>query len=152
MKKRAVVAYVQVGIVLVVLAGAIDFLQGRAAAADSPKALFPGIVPVCPCESLTNVALPNTRIESAVVDATNNACRVTAIVSHPSANKDRVHVWIALPLTNWNGRFRGNGGGGYMGGSPGSLPGSVRQGFASGATDTGHEGGAGNSRWTRRGG
>src|SRR4029079_6345737 len=109
------------------------------------------IVPVCPCESLTNVALPNTRIESAVVDATNNACRVTSMWSHPAATQDRVAVWIALPLTNWNGRFRGNGGGGYMGGSPGSLPGSVRPGYASGATDTGHEGGSGKFALDERG-
>lgn len=111
-------------------------------AAEFPKPSYPGIAPVCPCESLTNLSLPNTLIESAVVD-TDGACRVTAIVSHPPVEADRVKVWIALPLTNWNGRFRGHGGGGYSGGSPGSLPPSVRQGYAAGATDTGHEGGSG---------
>jgi pimeloyl-ACP methyl ester carboxylesterase len=54
-----------------------------------------------------------------------------------------VKVWIGLPLTNWNGRFQGNGGGGFLGGSPASLRGPVAMGFSSGATDTGHEGGSG---------
>jgi pimeloyl-ACP methyl ester carboxylesterase len=52
-------------------------------------------------------------------------------------------VWIGLPVTNWNGRFQGNGGGGFSGGSAGSLRGPVARGFASAATDTGHEGGSG---------
>jgi pimeloyl-ACP methyl ester carboxylesterase len=54
-----------------------------------------------------------------------------------------VTVWVALPLQGWNGRFRGNGGGGFVGGNPASLKGPVLQGFATAATDTGHEGGSG---------
>jgi pimeloyl-ACP methyl ester carboxylesterase len=111
--------------------------------AAEPAPLFPGIQPVCPCESLTNVALPNTKIQSAKLDPADGSCRVTAIVAHPAAPGDHVTVWIALPVTNWNGRFRGHGGGGYTGGSPNSLPGAARQGYAAGATDTGHEGGSG---------
>jgi pimeloyl-ACP methyl ester carboxylesterase len=107
-----------------------------------PKPLFPGILPVCSCESLTNVSLPNTTIESVVVDASNRMCRVTAIVAHPPAG-DRVKVWIGLPLTNWNGRFQGTGGGGFLGGNPNGLRGLVARGFSAGATDTGHEGGSG---------
>lgn len=106
------------------------------------KPLYPGISPVCPCESLTNASLPNTTIESAVLDLSNRMCRVTAIVTHPPA-KDRVTVWIGLPLTNWNGRFQGTGGGGFLGGHPNNLRGPVRQGFSAGSTDTGHEGGSG---------
>jgi pimeloyl-ACP methyl ester carboxylesterase len=114
-----------------------------AGAAEGPlKPLYPGVTPVCSCESLTNASLPNTTIESASVDASNRMCRVVAIVTHPPAN-DRVKVWIGLPLTNWNGRFQGNGGGGFSGGNPGSIVGPVRLGFSSAATDTGHEGGSG---------
>src|ERR1044071_3947147 len=112
------------------------------AAEPSPKPLFPGITLACSCESLTNVSLPNTMIESAVTDTSNRMCRVTALVTHPPAG-DRVKVWIGLPLTNWNGRFQGTGGGGFLGGHPNSLRGPVRQGFSAGATDTGHEGGSG---------
>jgi len=104
--------------------------------------LYPGIMPACSCESLTNVALPNTLIESAKVDDANGMCRVTAVVTHPPA-QDRVKIWIGLPLTDWNGRFQGTGGGGFLGGHPNSLRGPVRQGFSAGATDTGHEGGSG---------
>ena len=113
-----------------------------AQAADTPpKPLFPGAEPVCSCENLTNFSLPNTTIESAVIDS-NGACRVTAIVTHPPA-EDRVKVFVGLPMTNWNGRFQGNGGGGFLGGSASSLRGPLAQGFATAATDTGHEGGSG---------
>jgi pimeloyl-ACP methyl ester carboxylesterase len=115
-------------------------LSGQAADAP-PKPLFPGIALACPCENLTKLSLPNTTIESAALDS-NGACRVTAVVTHPSAT-DRVKVFIGLPVTNWNGRFRGNGGGGFSGGSAGSLRGPVAQGYATAATDTGHEGGSG---------
>jgi len=106
------------------------------------KPLFPGIQPACACESLTNVVLPNTTIQSAVVDTTNKMCRVTAIVTHPPSG-DKVTVWIGLPTTNWNGRFQGTGGGGFLGGTPNSLRGPVSKGFSAAATDTGHEGGSG---------
>jgi pimeloyl-ACP methyl ester carboxylesterase len=112
------------------------------AAEPAPPPLFPGITPVCSGESLTNFSLPNTTIESAVVDAAKGMCLVTAVVTHPPA-ADRVKVWIGLPLTNWNGRFLGTGGGGFLGGSPASFRDPVARGFAAGATDTGHEGGSG---------
>ena len=87
---------------------------------------------MCSPEKLATLSLPNTIIESATVDPTNGMVRVIAIVTHPPSG-DRVKVWIGLPLTNWNGRFQGTGGGGFLGGS-------VSRGFAAGATDTGHEG------------
>jgi pimeloyl-ACP methyl ester carboxylesterase len=111
-------------------------------AAEPLKPLFPDIKPVCPCESLTNVSLPDTIIESAKLDPSNGWCRVNAIVTHAPAT-GRVKVFIGLPVTNWNGRFQGNGGGGFSGGSSSSLRGPVARGFAAGATDTGHEGGSG---------
>ncbi|HWN94355.1 MAG TPA: tannase/feruloyl esterase family alpha/beta hydrolase [Methylomirabilota bacterium] len=121
------------------LAGAITFAQ---AAEAQLKSLFPGIKPVCPCEDLAKVSLPNTTIDSAQLDPSNGWCRITATVTHPPSS-ERVKVWIGLPVTNWNGRFQGNGGGGFSGGSAGSLRGPVARGFAAGATDTGHEGGNG---------
>src|SRR5438045_2815138 len=85
------------------LAGTLSLAR---AAEPAPKPLFPGITPACSCESLTNLSLPNTTIESAIVDVSNRMCRVTAVVTHPPAG-DRVKVWIGLPLTtNWNGRFQ----------------------------------------------
>src|SRR5687767_2196640 len=107
-----------------------------------PKPLYPDSGPVLSLDELRQVAIPNTIIDSVAIDPTDGACRVVATVSHPPAN-DRVKVYIALPMKGWNGRFRGNGGGGFVGGNPNSLRGPVLQGFATGATDTGHEGGSG---------
>lgn len=100
------------------------------------------VEPVCPCEGLKNLKLENTVIESAVVNAVDNSCRVTAVVNHPPAN-DRVTVYLALPMKNWNGRFYGMGGGGFMSGIPQFVGLPVPQGFAAGVTDAGHEGGSG---------
>ncbi len=107
-----------------------------------PKQIFADVAPVCSPDDLRKLSLPNTTIESVSIDPKDGACRVTAIVTHPPA-KDRVKVWIALPMRNWNGRFQGNGGGGFSGGNPESLRAPVAQGFAAGATDAGHEGGSG---------
>ena len=108
----------------------------------TPKPLYGEVTPVCPCESLTNLVLANTTIESATVDPADGSCRVTAIVTHPPAG-DRVTIWIGLPVKDWNGRFRGTGGGGFLGGSARSLARPIAAGYAAGATDTGHAGGSG---------
>ena len=109
---------------------------------SGPPPIYGEVNPACAPEELRKLALPNTTIDSVAVDPTDGACRVIATVSHPPAH-DRVKVFVALPVKGWNGRFRGNGGGGFLGGNPASLRGPVLQGFAAGATDTGHEGGSG---------
>lgn len=106
-----------------------------------PRPLYGDATPICSPEDLRQVSIPNTTIDSVVIDA-DGSCRVIATVTHPPAN-DRVKVFIGLPTKGWNGRFRGSGGGGFVGGSPNNLRGPVAQGFAAGATDTGHEGGSG---------
>ena len=117
--------------------------SGRGATQPPPKALIANAKPVRSCESLASVALPNTRIESATIDPTNpGVCRVTAINTHPPAG-DTVRIWIGLPTSNWNGRFLGTGGGGFSGGNAAGVNQPVAQGYAAGATDTGHEGGSG---------
>jgi hypothetical protein len=126
-------------ILITALLGALTLAR---AAEGPPKPIFPDATPVCPCESLTKVSLPNTTIDSAAIDPADGSCRVTATVTHPPSG-DRVKVFIGLPVKGWNGRFRGTGGGGFAGGSANSLRGSVAQGYATGATDTGHEGGSG---------
>src|SRR5439155_1548859 len=126
-------------ILVTALSVAIAFVR---AAETPPKPLFPDATPVCPCESLARVSLPNTTIDSAAIDSSDGSCRVTATVTHRPSG-DRVRIFIGLPATNWNGRFRGTGGGGFLGGSANNLRGPVTQGYAAGATDTGHEGGSG---------
>ena len=115
-------------------------------AAQPFSPLFPDTKPVRTCESLTTVSLPDTTVESAALDpATANRpalCRVAAVVTHPPAG-DRVRIFLALPETGWNGRFQGAGGGGFMGGNAAAVNAPAAQGFAAGATDTGHDGGSG---------
>src|SRR5262245_14083640 len=91
--------------------------RGNAAPAQTrPKPLIANAKPVRSCESLATISLPNTTIESAVVDSNNPAmCRVTAITTHPPTG-DKVKVWVGIPIENWNGRFLGTGGGGFSGG------------------------------------
>ena len=108
----------------------------------APQPAVPNAKPVRSCESLATVAFPNTTIESATVDAANpNLCRVVAITTHPPAD-DKVRIWVAIPTANWNGRFLGTGGGGFVGGSQNGVNGPAALGFAAGATDTGHTGGS----------
>lgn len=109
----------------------------------TPKPAVPNAKAVRSCESLAMVALPNTTIESAAVDpAKPGICRVTAITTHPPTG-DKVKIWIGIPTENWNGRFLGTGGGGFVGGNAAGVNQPVALGYASGATDTGHEGGSG---------
>jgi hypothetical protein len=109
------------------------------------KPLYADSKPICDCVALMKVSLPNTKIISAAVLEKDSMCRVEAIVNHPPAN-DSVVVWLALPIKNWNGRFSGIGGGGFLGGSPDLNPNKnplLINGFAAGSTDTGHKGGSG---------
>jgi feruloyl esterase len=107
-----------------------------------PKPLVANATPVRSCASLTSVTLPNTTIESATADPANpGICRVLAVTTHPPAG-DKVRIWIAIPTTGWNGRFLGTGGGGFSGGSAAGVNQPAALGFAAGATDTGHTGGA----------
>lgn len=116
---------------------------GAVPAAVSPSPAVANAKPVRSCESLATVALPNTTIESAVIDPnTPGVCRVTAVTTHPPTG-DKIRIWVGIPTTNWNGRFQGTGGGGFSGGSAAGINQPVAQGYAAGSTDTGHEVGSG---------
>jgi hypothetical protein len=124
------------GMALMLVAGTSCLLFSQ----TRPKPLFPEATPARSCESLASLKIPDTTIDSAVVES--GACRVTATVTHPPAG-DRVKMFIGLPLADWNGRFRGTGGGGFVGGNPNNLRQALALGFAAGATDTGHAGRSG---------
>ncbi|MGH9741082.1 MAG: tannase/feruloyl esterase family alpha/beta hydrolase, partial [Candidatus Acidiferrum sp.] len=121
------------------------------------------------CEQLAQLALPNTTITSAQIFAAGAFeppataalwlrgdpnlyktlpafCRVTA-VSKPSVDSDiKIEVW--MPASGWNGKFRGQGNGGFAGGIDyAALAGTLGQGYASAATDTGHEAEAPDAKW-----
>ncbi len=93
--------------------------QAPAQPADALEPLVAKAEPARSCESLLSVSLPDTTIDSASIDEmdrTNPSCRIAATVTHPPAG-DKVKIFLAFPVKNWNGRFQGVGGGGFSGGS-----------------------------------
>jgi feruloyl esterase len=109
------------------------------------------------CESLSSLKLPDTTIVSAQTVAAGAFvppganvpppsvkslpafCRVMATL-RPAPDSDiKVEVW--LPLTGWNGKYRGQGNGGFAGQIIYSGLGvAIAQGYATASTDTGHAG------------
>jgi feruloyl esterase len=118
----------------------------KAAAAPAARAAATAIPPIRTCASLATVSLKNVTITGAVEDPGNAttpaSCRVTATSTHPPSG-DAITIWVWLPVSTWNGRWQGVGGGGFSGGSQNSLAAPIRDGYAAGATDTGHVGGSG---------
>src|SRR6185437_14430529 len=142
-------------IVAATTVGPVDHQAGRGQPAGrggpaEPRVTFPTLVarntPARSCESLVSATLPNVTIESAAVDAgdqvVGETCRITAISTHPPAG-DKIRIFLAFPMKDWNGRFQGVGGGGFSGGNPMAIRQPASQGFAAGSTDTGHEGASG---------
>ena len=121
------------------------------------------------CEELAQLALPNTKVTSAQTVAAGAFappsslapwlagdpdfykrlpafCRVTA-EAKPTADSDiKIEVW--MPSSGWNGKFRGQGNGGFAGEIDYRvLALAVSQGYASAATDTGHAANGGDASW-----
>ena len=121
------------------------------------------------CEQLAQLALPDTKITSAQTVAAGafappanttpwlagdptfykglpTFCRVTA-VAKPAPDSDiKIEVW--MPSGGWNGKFRGQGNGGFAGEIDYHTLGlAVAQGYASAATDTGHAANGGDASW-----
>src|SRR5712671_6695226 len=120
-----------------------------AMANGSPAAAAP-----VPCADLAGLSLPEATVTAAQeVPAGEYAppagprlgnlpafCRVALTV----APQIQIEVW--LPKDLWNGRYRGEGGGGYAGQiSYGGLAEGLRRGYATASTDTGHPASAGGS-------
>jgi Tannase and feruloyl esterase len=111
-----------------------------------------------PCEALINLPLSNTHVTLAQVVAAGTFaepagppgsgsrrdfkgvpefCRVAANVT-PTLDSDiKMEVW--MPVAGWNGKFQGEGNGGFAGVLDyGHMAAAVKRGFASAGTDTGH--------------
>ncbi len=96
---------------------------------------------VRPCESLLK-SLPGPAVvrEAVTVAGSNGAgawCRVTIEIQGKSGHP--VSVWLALPIDNWNGRFLGLGGAGWVPGLPFSILLGSSLGFATATTNAGRE-------------
>jgi tannase/feruloyl esterase len=122
------------------------------------------------CEALAKLAIPQAKITSAesvaagaltmptpggqAQAAAANAffkslpafCRV-AVDSTPSSDSDiKIEVW--LPASGWNGKFQGQGNGGFAGSIDyRSMGTAITQGYASASTDTGHSASAAGGVW-----
>lgn len=71
-------------------------------------------------------------------NATVKVCQLTVNYTHPGWN-DKVTTWISLPVDDWNGRFMGMGGSGWVTGSLGALSQAVFGGYAAASTNGGHD-------------
>jgi len=115
------------------------------------------------CESLAALKLPDATITlaqpveagafvpppgvpAAAVKNLPAFCRVAATLKPAKDSEIKMEVW--LPLTGWNGKYRGEGNGGFAGSI--DYPGLARAlsaGYASASTDTGHSGSPINASW-----
>jgi feruloyl esterase len=114
------------------------------------------------CHNLIRLSRPDTTVTAATVDASGSFtvpegqggigeaspgdvlpdlpafCEVSLLRTNPPAH-DHVHIEVWLPLSTWNGRFDGVGGGGFVAGiSFRALAAALRSGYAAASTDTGH--------------
>lgn len=111
---------------------------------------IPAALAAADCEKLATLALPNTTLTAKTVApgaftlANGQAlkdlpafCEVHGI-SKPTATSDiNFEVW--LPVDNWNGKLQGIGNGGLAGTiGYGQMARSLRAGYATTSTDTGH--------------
>ncbi len=126
-------------------------------------ALLLGATPasaVADCSALAKTGLPNTTIATAesVPAGTFNAptgrpvpnlpafCRVAGVIAPSRDSSIRFEVW--LPASGWTGRFQGIGNGGFAGAIEYMALGmAVRRGYATAATDTGHQGQGTDATW-----
>jgi feruloyl esterase len=120
------------------------------------------------CESLSGLRLPDTAITSAQTVAAGAFapsgatfdpdgaatvykgmpafCRVTAEIKPDSDSNIKVEVW--MPVSGWNGKYRGQGNGGFAGTiNYQGMASAVTQGYATASTDTGHPGSPVDSGW-----
>ena len=115
------------------------------------------------CDGLVRLSIPNTKITLAQSVAAGEFtlpqvpgarpqnfkdlpafCRVVADLM-PSADSDiKIEVWI--PSAGWNGKYQGQGNGGFAGVIDyGGMGAALKRGYATAGTDTGHVGGGGPS-------
>ncbi|HZU33209.1 MAG TPA: TonB family protein [Candidatus Angelobacter sp.] len=118
------------------------------------------------CESLSTLKLPDTTITSAqqvaagafvspgmplppaLVKNIPAFCRVQATLKPAKDSDIKIEVW--MPVTGWNGKYRGQGNGGFAGDiSYSTLAIAVSAGYASASTDTGHSGTPLDASWAK---
>ena len=112
------------------------------------------------CESLGALKLADTTITLAEVTSAGTLtppygsalenlpsfCRVAGRIV-PSRDSD-IYFEVWLPTSGWNGKFLGVGNGGFAGAlGYGALANNLKRGYATAATDTGHDGQSTDATW-----
>jgi feruloyl esterase len=121
------------------------------------------------CPSLAQLALPQVKVTSARTVAAGEFsppadlspwlrgdpklygklapfCRVTAEAAPSADSAIAIEVW--MPVRGWNGKFRGQGNGGFAGEIDfGAMASAVSQGYATAGTNTGHSGKGTDASW-----
>ena len=112
------------------------------------------------CGALKDLKLESTTIAAAesipagtyqppygkAVEKLPSFCRVAGVITPTPDSYIRFEVW--LPEAGWNGKYLGVGNGGFAGSIDyRALGGNLNRGYATAATDTGHEGDAEDASW-----
>ncbi|KAH8883344.1 tannase and feruloyl esterase [Thozetella sp. PMI_491] len=84
-------------------------------------------------------APPRRTKDEEETDETINFCEANITLTHGSAgDKVLVRIWLPLLAEDWNGRFQGTGGGGFVaGGTTDMLIPAIGNGYAAGTTNAG---------------
>lgn len=102
------------------------------------------------CAGLRAFKLDAGEVTRAAMDVDERAgayCRVELHLTPTPASSIRSEIWLPV-RQHWNGKFEGVGNGGLAGDIPyGSLAEGLRRGYATAATDTGHDNAAGVGRF-----
>jgi len=130
--------------------------QGGSSSTDACKDLVRLELPAAKVESAEAVAAgafstpanlpPWMRGDPSLYRSLAAFCRVL-VKATPSADSDiRIEAW--LPAVGWNGKFRGQGNGGFAGQiDVRGLATALSQGYATAGTNTGHSGDGTDARW-----
>lgn len=107
--------------------------------ACTPDAIAPPSIPGIEVIRLSADAIHKYTSPTLTSPATIDFCNVTVTYTHPGWN-DSINVYIWLPMSNWNERLQGVGGGGFAGlmGFAGHEL-AIAQNYSVVGTDTGHE-------------
>src|ERR1700689_2845138 len=124
-------------------------------------ALFAAPLAAGTCDSLAGLKLSDTTITSGATVAAGAFtlpaslpsfkklpafCRVQGVIQPSNDSHIEFEVW--MPTSGWNGKFHGEGNGGFAGSIDYSaLAAAVLSGYASSSTDTGHKGGGTDASW-----
>lgn len=111
---------------------------------DVPENLSVNPSGACTMEGIGSVAYtadaPVTVLEVTTGTTTGNPARDKPYCLVKLKVDPQVNIWVSMPTSEWNGRFRAEGNGVYAGNVPGVANDSIRQGFVGVTTDTGHSG------------